>query len=156
MIFFKAIAHALNTKVYCDTRKSSILRCQGDSDLDAMLTSNPTDAIVHLVPLSTITTDRLKIYLDRFKGSFNKIVGFRPTGWTYVIDYTTLSRSCLLTFSTGTAHQQAGTRCHLSHQLFLDHLRKNLHVQIFSHPASRQAQYSFIPFHTQNIHLSTN
>jgi DNA cross-link repair 1A protein len=77
-----AIAQALNSKVYCDARKSAILRCQADSGLDALLTSNPMDAIVHLVPLSTITTDRLKIYLERFKGSYNKIIGFRPTGWT--------------------------------------------------------------------------
>ncbi|KAF8817456.1 DRMBL-domain-containing protein [Phlegmacium glaucopus] len=79
----KAIAQALNSKVYCDARKSAILRCQDDSDLNALLTSNPMDAIVHLVPLSTITTDRMKIYLDRFKGSYDKIIGFRPTGWTY-------------------------------------------------------------------------
>ena len=78
----QAIAQALNSKVYCDTHKSAILKCQADSDLDALLTSNPKDAVVHLVPMSTITTDRLKIYLDRFKGSYNKIVGFRPTGWT--------------------------------------------------------------------------
>ena len=141
--------------MYCDTRKSAILRCQGDSDLNAMLTSNPTDALVHLVPLSTITTDRLKIYLDRFKGSYNKIIGFRPTGWTYVIDHTLL----VVAFShstTDTAHQQGRTNRHLSQQLFLGHLRKNLHLQIFNYRASHQAQYSFIQFRTQNIHLSTS
>ena len=98
MNFFKAIAHALNTKVYCDARKSAILRCQGDSDLNALLTSDPMDAVVHLVPLSTITTDRLKIYLDRFKGSYNKIVGFRPTGWTWVMTIQLFSQ-LLLTFN---------------------------------------------------------
>ena len=67
------------------------------------------DAIVHLVPLSTITTDRLKIYLDRFKGSYNKIVGFRPTGWTYVIIDEPLSRSCLLTFNNYRYSPPAGT-----------------------------------------------
>ncbi|KJA28191.1 hypothetical protein HYPSUDRAFT_129633 [Hypholoma sublateritium FD-334 SS-4] len=80
----KAIAHALNSKVYCDGRKAAILKCQGDSELDALLTDNPRDALVHLVPLGTITFEDLKKYLDRYKGFYTNIVGFRPTGWTYV------------------------------------------------------------------------
>jgi DNA cross-link repair 1A protein len=77
-----AIAHALDSKIYCDARKTAILKCQEDPELNALLTSNPRDAIVHLVPLSTITTDHLKVYLDRFPGTYSKVIGFRPTGWT--------------------------------------------------------------------------
>ena len=77
-----AIAHALDSKIYCDARKTAILKCQEDPELNALLTSNPRDAIVHLVPLSTIATDHLKVYLDRFPGTYNKVIGFRPTGWT--------------------------------------------------------------------------
>ncbi|KAF9479593.1 DRMBL-domain-containing protein [Pholiota conissans] len=80
----KAIAHALNSKVYCDSRKAAILRCQGDSELDALLTSNPRDAMIHLVPLGTITSDHLNTYLNRFKGVYTNVIGFRPTGWTFV------------------------------------------------------------------------
>lgn len=79
----KAIAHALKTKIYCDARKAAILRCQEDPELNALLTSKPMDAIVHLVPLGMITSDGLKTYLDRFKGSYTKVIGFRPTGWTF-------------------------------------------------------------------------
>ncbi|KAG6833247.1 hypothetical protein H0H87_009868 [Tephrocybe sp. NHM501043] len=80
----KAIAHALNSKVYCDARKAAILRCQADAELDVLLTSDPLDATVHLVPLGTITSDKLKVYIDRFNGKFTKAAGFRPTGWTCV------------------------------------------------------------------------
>jgi len=59
------------------------LKCQEDPELNALLTSNPRDAIVHLVPLSTIATDHLKVYLTRFPGTYNKVIGFRPTGWTF-------------------------------------------------------------------------
>ncbi|PPQ62878.1 hypothetical protein CVT24_006276 [Panaeolus cyanescens] len=79
----KAIARSLNSKVYCDSRKAAILRCQVDCDLDKLLTSDPKEASVHLVPLNTINIDQLKIYLERFKGSFDRVIGFRPTGWTY-------------------------------------------------------------------------
>ncbi|KAK0446859.1 DNA cross-link repair protein pso2/snm1 [Armillaria borealis] len=79
----KAMAQALRTKVYCDARKTAILRCQCDPELHSLLTSNPLDALVHLVPLGVITSDRLKEYVERFKGHFSRAVGFRPTGWTY-------------------------------------------------------------------------
>ncbi|KAF5361748.1 hypothetical protein D9756_002257 [Leucocoprinus leucothites] len=79
----KAVARALGSKVYCDSRKAAILRCEGDDELLAMLTTDPLAATVHVVPLGTIATDRLKIYMDRFKGAFTRAIGFRPTGWTY-------------------------------------------------------------------------
>lgn len=80
-----AIAQALHTKVYCDFRKAAILRCQSDPELHALLTTDPVSAGVHLVPLGVITSDKLKTYMDRFKGKFARAIGFRPTGWTYVL-----------------------------------------------------------------------
>ncbi|TFK74979.1 DRMBL-domain-containing protein [Pluteus cervinus] len=79
----KAVAKRINSKIYSEPRKFKILRCQADSELDDLLTSNPLDANVHLVPLAMIASDKLKIYLDKYKSTFNKVVGFRPTGWTY-------------------------------------------------------------------------
>lgn len=77
-----AIAQALKTQVYCDSRKAAILRCQSDPELHALLTTDPLSAGVHLVPLSVITSDKLKVYMDRFKGQYTRAIGFRPTGWT--------------------------------------------------------------------------
>ncbi|KAM5536570.1 hypothetical protein V8D89_009665 [Ganoderma adspersum] len=79
----KAIAKALDTKVYCDSRKAAILRCQSDPDLHALLTTDPLAAGIHLVPLALISTDRLKGYMERWKGHYGKAIGFRPTGWTF-------------------------------------------------------------------------
>jgi DNA cross-link repair 1A protein len=79
-----AIAEALKTKIYCDKRKAAILRCQSDPELHKLLTSNPLDASVHLVPLGVITSDKLKLYVEKHKG-FTKAVGFRPTGWRCII-----------------------------------------------------------------------
>ena len=72
----------MKTKVYSDRRKTAILRCQADAELDAMMTADPFEAGVHLLPLGTIASDRLKIYMERWKDHFPKVVGFRPTGWT--------------------------------------------------------------------------
>jgi len=79
----KAVAQALNSKIYCDARKTALLRCEDDKELEALLTSDPLEATVHLMPLGTIAADRLKIYMDRFKGVFTRVIGFRPTGWTF-------------------------------------------------------------------------
>lgn len=78
----KAIAKALDTKIYCDARKAAILRCEEDPELDALLTTDAYAAGVHLVPLGVIASDRLKDYVDRWKGRYSRAIGFRPTGWT--------------------------------------------------------------------------
>lgn len=79
----KAIAQALKTKIYCDAHKAAILRCQSDPELHALLTKDPSEAGVHVVPLSMIVSDKLKAYMQRFNGIYSRAVGFRPTGWTY-------------------------------------------------------------------------
>ncbi|KAF8449161.1 DRMBL-domain-containing protein [Boletus edulis BED1] len=79
----KAIAQALGTKVYCDARKTAILRCQADKELHALLTADPAEANVHILPLGVVTSDNLKSYLQKFNGTFSRVIGFRPTGWTY-------------------------------------------------------------------------
>ncbi|KAG8966809.1 hypothetical protein FRC03_011332 [Tulasnella sp. 419] len=79
----KAIAGALSSKVYCDSRKLSILQCQEDEDLHSLLTTDPYDAQVHMVPLQVINLEKLEDYFSRFKNGFSTVVGFRPTGWTF-------------------------------------------------------------------------
>ncbi|KAH9172975.1 DNA repair metallo-beta-lactamase-domain-containing protein [Lactarius sanguifluus] len=56
----KAIAKALDSKIYCDQRKAAILRCQSDPELHRMLTADPFSANVHILPLNVATSDRLK------------------------------------------------------------------------------------------------
>lgn len=73
----------MNTKVYCDSRKAAVLRCEADSELHALLTNDPFEAGVHVVPLGQVTSDRIQEYLDRWKGHWTRAVAFRPTGWTY-------------------------------------------------------------------------
>jgi DNA cross-link repair 1A protein len=79
----KAIAQALKTKIFCEPRKQAILRCQADPELDALLTSNPLVAGVHIVPLKMVSGDDFKDYVARYNGHFTHAIGFRPTGWTF-------------------------------------------------------------------------
>ncbi|KZO97134.1 DRMBL-domain-containing protein, partial [Calocera viscosa TUFC12733] len=80
----KAIALALGSKIYCDALKRSLLLAQDDPELHAMLTSDPYTCQVHLLPLQNISVERMQEYLAHFKGLYDRVLGFRPTGWTYV------------------------------------------------------------------------
>ncbi|GEM08342.1 DNA repair protein Pso2/Snm1 [Rhodotorula toruloides] len=84
----KAIAHALSTKVFCDSYKRSLFLAQDDPDLHTLLTEDPLEAQVHIGGLRDITREAMQEYLAKFKvprieGGFTKMIGLRPTGWTY-------------------------------------------------------------------------
>ncbi len=44
-----------------------------------------TKASIHLVPLQTIQLDRLQPYLHQLRDTFDRVLAFRPTGWTSVL-----------------------------------------------------------------------
>ncbi|KAJ5953055.1 DNA repair metallo-beta-lactamase [Penicillium vulpinum] len=77
------IARALGSKIFATPPKQRICACLEDPELSAMLTSNPHEAQVHMQTLFEIRADTLADYLDGFKPHFSRVVGFRPTGWTY-------------------------------------------------------------------------
>lgn len=80
----KAVAQALQAKIYCDERKMAILLCQNDQQLHDLLTSDPLEGGIHLLPLGLITSDKLQSYVQRFGDTFSRVIGFRPTGWSYI------------------------------------------------------------------------
>lgn len=79
----KAIAKALNATVFCDARKRAILQCEADPELHAMLSSDPRSSLVHVVPLQHISMEHMEGYLEKMGGAFDRVLAFRPTGWTY-------------------------------------------------------------------------
>ncbi|CAE6464091.1 hypothetical protein ACGC1H_003533 [Rhizoctonia solani] len=79
----KAIAKALSSKIHCNSRKHAVLMCQTDADLHAMLTKDSTAAQVHVLPLGQINIEGLSEYLKLHQTQYDRILGFRPTGWTY-------------------------------------------------------------------------
>ncbi|CAG8105695.1 unnamed protein product [Penicillium olsonii] len=77
------IARALGSKIFATPPKQRICACLEDPELTAMLTTNPHEAQVHMQTLFEIRADTLAEYLDGLKPHFSRVVGFRPTGWTY-------------------------------------------------------------------------
>ncbi|ODO05581.1 hypothetical protein I350_04638 [Cryptococcus amylolentus CBS 6273] len=84
----KAVAKALGSKIYCDPRKRGILLCQTDPELHSMMTSDPKEASTHTLIGTSLTfvpgpADRLHPYLANLHPHFDRVLGFRPTGWSY-------------------------------------------------------------------------
>ncbi|EAW14383.1 DNA cross-link repair protein PSO2 [Aspergillus clavatus NRRL 1] len=77
------IARALKSKIYATPAKKRVCACLEDADLSALLTDDPTEAQVHMQTLFEIRAETLADYLDSMKPHFSRVVGFRPTGWTY-------------------------------------------------------------------------
>jgi DNA cross-link repair 1A protein len=77
------IAKALGSKIFATPPKQAICACLEDPELSALLTSDPREAQVHMQTLFELKADTLADYLDKLKPAFSRVVGFRPTGWTY-------------------------------------------------------------------------
>lgn len=77
------IAKALNSKIYAPPAKMRICKCLEDAELEARLTDKPLEAQVHMQTLMEIRADTLHDYMMTYKGHFARVVGFRPTGWSY-------------------------------------------------------------------------
>lgn len=78
-----AIAKALKSKIFVSPGKMKICKQLRDPELTALLTSSPIEAQVHMQSLMEIRAETLKDYLASYKPHFSRIVGFRPSGWTF-------------------------------------------------------------------------
>ncbi|RCI14615.1 hypothetical protein L249_6378 [Ophiocordyceps polyrhachis-furcata BCC 54312] len=78
-----AIAKALKTKIFAAPAKMKICKQLDDAELSGLLTSNPVEAQVHMQSLMEIRAETLKDYLASYRPHFSRIVGFRPSGWTF-------------------------------------------------------------------------
>jgi len=77
------VAKALGSKIFAPPDKIRICQCLEDEELDSRLTSDPNEAQVHMTPLMKIDSETLRDYLNKFKPHFTRIVGLRPSGWSY-------------------------------------------------------------------------
>ncbi|PLB38871.1 DNA cross-link repair protein PSO2 [Aspergillus candidus] len=77
------IARALRSKIYATPAKQRVCACLEDPELTSLLTDDPTAAQVHMQTLFELRADTLADYLDSLKPHFARVVGFRPTGWSY-------------------------------------------------------------------------
>ncbi|KAK7731015.1 DNA cross-link repair protein PSO2/SNM1 [Cytospora paraplurivora] len=79
----KAIALALRTKIYASPAKIRMCHQLGDPELASLMTPDPREAQVHMQMLMELRAETLAEYLDHHRPHFGRVVGFRPSGWSY-------------------------------------------------------------------------
>jgi DNA cross-link repair 1A protein len=79
---FKTIANAIDSKIYTVPRKALIYRALQDPEIDQRLTSDPHEAMVHVVPMGHLNDEVFSAILEKHPKA-TQIVAFRPTGWTF-------------------------------------------------------------------------
>ncbi|RKF75108.1 DNA cross-link repair protein pso2/snm1 [Golovinomyces cichoracearum] len=80
---FLGIARSLDCKIFAPTRKMRIYSALEDEELMSRLTDDPREAQIHVQMLMEIRVETLQDYLKSYTPYFSRIVGFRPSGWTY-------------------------------------------------------------------------
>ncbi|CAO1639091.1 unnamed protein product [Sympodiomycopsis kandeliae] len=79
----------LGTRIFCcDTRKYRIFSQMEDEPLlHSLITRDPSKAQVHVTNLFALNyeslTGHLKTLREQYHCNFNRIIAFRPTGWSY-------------------------------------------------------------------------
>ncbi|KAG7835415.1 hypothetical protein KL942_005354 [Ogataea angusta] len=77
------LAEMLQTKIYCNEEKKTVLSQFGWPNLDNLLdTHNPETCQIHLVALPKLNKDFLAEQLKTYSRHFKAAIGIRPTGWS--------------------------------------------------------------------------
>lgn len=82
---YLSVAERLKLKVYVDSQRYKVLSALNwTKDQSSVLTTVKTETCLWVVPLGHINMKNMASYLEIGKASnrFQKIVGFRPTGWS--------------------------------------------------------------------------
>ncbi|XP_062928061.1 DNA cross-link repair 1A protein isoform X2 [Mobula hypostoma] len=80
---FLAIAEVLGCKVCTTKNKLDILRCLGWEQINSVITLDWASSQLHLLPMMQITFKGLQAHMNKFPGKYDRVVAFKPTGWTY-------------------------------------------------------------------------
>jgi DNA cross-link repair 1A protein len=86
-IVYMSVAKKLGLPVYVDKRRQAVLSCLDWSKEDlSIITTSPERTIIWVVPLGHVNMKKMVSYLAiRTKGfsrDYDRVVGFRPTGWS--------------------------------------------------------------------------
>ncbi|XP_072479155.1 DNA cross-link repair 1A protein [Notamacropus eugenii] len=80
---FLAIADVLGSKVSMSKEKYKTLQCLELQEVNSLITTDWSSALVHLLPMMQINFKGLQNHLNKYGEKYDRILAFRPTGWTH-------------------------------------------------------------------------
>ena len=70
-------------QVYVSVAKKKVMEALNlPAEYKALLTTNDRAALLHAVPLWRVSLKHMARLLKHYRGRYNTIVGFQPTGWS--------------------------------------------------------------------------
>ncbi|XP_038136498.1 DNA cross-link repair 1A protein [Cyprinodon tularosa] len=80
---FLALAEVLGSKVSLSRDKYNTMCCLESQQIKERITTDWKAAQVHVLPMMQISFKKLQDHLARFKAQYDRLIAFKPTGWTF-------------------------------------------------------------------------
>ncbi|KAM4704344.1 DNA cross-link repair 1A protein [Rhinophrynus dorsalis] len=80
---FLAIAEILGCKVSMSQDKYKTMQCLESEEIRSMVTTDWNSTALHVLPMMQVNFKGLNIHLNKFSGKYDRVLAFKPTGWTY-------------------------------------------------------------------------
>ncbi|KAI5623304.1 DNA cross-link repair 1A protein [Silurus asotus] len=80
---FLAISQVLGSKVYMSKERYKTMCCLESEHICQCITTDVKAAQIHVLPMMQLNFKNLKTYLKRFSATYDQLVAFKPTGWTF-------------------------------------------------------------------------
>ncbi|XP_068161812.1 DNA cross-link repair 1A protein [Antennarius striatus] len=80
---FLALAEILRSKVCLSRDKFNTMCCLESEQVRKCITTEWKAAQVHVLPMMHLNFKKLQDHLARFSGQYDRLVAFKPTGWTF-------------------------------------------------------------------------
>ncbi|KAM6951174.1 DNA cross-link repair 1A protein [Aplochiton taeniatus] len=80
---FLALAEVLGSKVCLSRDKYNIMCCLDSEPIKRLATTDWNAGQVHVLPMMQLNFKNLQAHLSRFRGQYDQLVAFKPTGWTF-------------------------------------------------------------------------
>ncbi|CAN2389264.1 DNA cross-link repair 1A, partial [Pristimantis euphronides] len=80
---FLAIADVLGSKVCMSQDKYKTMQCLESEEIRALVTTDWHHSALHVLPMMQVHFKGLTAHLNKFSGKYDRVLAFKPTGWTY-------------------------------------------------------------------------
>ncbi|XP_073540767.1 DNA cross-link repair 1A protein [Phyllobates terribilis] len=80
---FLAIADVLGCKVCMSQDKYKTMQCLESAEIRALVTTDWHSTALHVLPMMQVNFKGLATHLNKFSGKYDRVMAFKPTGWTY-------------------------------------------------------------------------
>ncbi|XP_078499985.1 DNA cross-link repair 1A protein [Lissotriton helveticus] len=80
---FLAVADVLGCKVCMSQDKYKTMQCLESKDIASQITTDWNSTSLHVLPMMQVNCKGLLSHLNKFSGRYDRVLAFKPTGWTY-------------------------------------------------------------------------